>query len=160
MKQKQRKFLRTFGGEKAVRNGERSLAERLLHNFLTKRWANTPEIVLDNKNGSIPISIKRVTALAAVLVWSVAKTKCPVKAAWIAIWAFFATANVWCHECKTDQSCTPGSRNNVIRYRFFSTAVDHLLVWSAHKRCGDWSTFTVQFFKARGLSDSFLRWSE
>lgn len=40
MKQKQRKFLRTFGGEKAVRNGERSLAERLLHNFLTSGHPN------------------------------------------------------------------------------------------------------------------------
>ncbi len=39
----------------------------------------------ETRNGSVPISTSRVTALAESLVWSVEKTRWPVSAAWIAI---------------------------------------------------------------------------
>src|SRR5690606_39670397 len=48
------------------------------HKVRTRRWAITPIKELDSKNGSIPISLRRVTAPMAVLVCKVDKTRCPV----------------------------------------------------------------------------------
>jgi hypothetical protein len=44
------------------------------HTIRTRRWATTPTSVDDRTNGSTPSSSRRVTALAASFVWSVART--------------------------------------------------------------------------------------
>ena len=50
----------------------------------TRRWAITPMSVLLTRNGSTPMSIRRVAAEAASLVCSVEKTKWPVSDARVA----------------------------------------------------------------------------
>ena len=50
----------------------------------TSRWAITASTVLATRNGSTPMSISRVKALAASFVCSVLNTKWPVSEAWMA----------------------------------------------------------------------------
>ena len=51
------------------------------------RWATTQSIAEATRNGSMPISIRRVIAVGASLVCSVERTRWPVSAASIAICA-------------------------------------------------------------------------
>src|SRR4028118_1582905 len=44
----------------------------------TRRCASTASAVLATRNGSTPMSVSRVKALAASFVWSVLNTRCPV----------------------------------------------------------------------------------
>ena len=41
----------------------------------TRRWAITPSTVLDTRKGSTPMSMSRVNAVGASLVWSVENTR-------------------------------------------------------------------------------------
>ena len=50
----------------------------------TSRWAMTPSTVLATRNGSTPMSIRRVKALGASFVCSVLNTMWPVSDAWMA----------------------------------------------------------------------------
>ena len=52
-----------------------------------RRWATTQSTAEPTRNGSMPISIRRVTALGASLVCSVESTRWPVSAASMAICA-------------------------------------------------------------------------
>ena len=53
----------------------------------TSRWATTQSIADATRNGSTPISIRRVIDVAASFVWSVESTRWPVSAASTAICA-------------------------------------------------------------------------
>ena len=59
----------------------------MTHRRRASRWASTPSTPDAVRNGSTPISVRRVRVLAASLVWMVASTMCPVRAACIMIWA-------------------------------------------------------------------------
>ena len=59
----------------------------------TSRWAITPSTVLATRNGSTPMSIKRVKALGASLVCSVLNTRWPVSDAWMAHLGRFQVAD-------------------------------------------------------------------
>jgi hypothetical protein len=51
------------------------------------RWATIKITAEEIKKGSIPISINRVIVPGASFVWTVLRTRWPVKAAWMPIWA-------------------------------------------------------------------------
>ena len=53
----------------------------------TSRWARIPWTVEATRKGAIPMSMSRVIVEGASFVCSVEKTRCPVSAAWTAIWA-------------------------------------------------------------------------
>ena len=57
------------------------------HSVRARRWATTQSIALATRNGSMPISIRRVSAVGASLVCSVESTRWPVSAASTAICA-------------------------------------------------------------------------
>ena len=57
------------------------------HSSRASRWATTQSTAEPTRNGSMPISIRRVTAPGASLVCSVESTRWPVSAASIAICA-------------------------------------------------------------------------
>ena len=63
---------------------------RRLHcwqSWRARRWATTQSIALATRNGSMPISVRRVTVDGASLVCSVESTRWPVSAASMAICA-------------------------------------------------------------------------
>ena len=57
------------------------------HRRRASRWARIPATALADRNGSTPISVRRVSAPAESLVWMVASTRWPVSADSTAIWA-------------------------------------------------------------------------
>ena len=62
-----------------------------VHSVRASRCATTQSTALETRNGSIPISVRRVTALGASFVWSVESTRWPVSAASMAICAVSAS---------------------------------------------------------------------
>ena len=57
------------------------------HSVRARRWATTQSMALETRNGSMPISIRRVIAPGASFVCSVERTRWPVSAASMAICA-------------------------------------------------------------------------
>ncbi len=55
--------------------------------FLTRRWESTPVRVAWMRKYGTPMSCSRIMAEGASLVCSVDRTRCPVRAAWMAFCA-------------------------------------------------------------------------